>query len=185
MGGPPFKLGTFASSDRRFAGLVMADRVIDLAAIHPHFAKSSGARSGVLSNPGSVLDLLQDWVRNLATLQAISAFIANEGMDDEPVKSTAHPLGALGVLPLTIRPPKLLYAAANRLNKKSTRRNKTQGEPSNDQHHDVRGRVRRTPLGERNSGFCRVGTDSGTHGTASALAVAPQGARHHRHCDVF
>jgi 2,4-didehydro-3-deoxy-L-rhamnonate hydrolase len=113
MGGPPFKLGTFASADRRFAGLVMADRVIDLAAIHPHFAKSSGARSGVLSDPGSVLGLLQDWVRNFATLQAIAAFIANEGMDDEPVKSTAYPLGALRVLPPIIRPPKLLYAAAN------------------------------------------------------------------------
>jgi 2,4-diketo-3-deoxy-L-fuconate hydrolase len=113
MGGPPFKLGTFASADRRFAGLVMADRVIDLAAIHPHFAKSNGARSGVLSEPGSVLGLLQDWVRNFATLQAIAAFIANEGMDDEPVKSTAYPLGALRVLPPIIRPPKLLYAAAN------------------------------------------------------------------------
>ena len=86
MGGPPFELGTFASADRRFADLVMADRVIDLAAIHPHFAKSSGARSGVLSDPGSVLGLLQDWVRNFATLQAIAAFIANEGMDDEPGK---------------------------------------------------------------------------------------------------
>jgi hypothetical protein len=86
--------------------------VIDLAAIHPHFAKSSGARSGVLSDPGSVLGLLQDWVRNFATLQAIAAFIANEGMDDEPVKSTAYPLGALRVLPPIIRPPKLLYAGS-------------------------------------------------------------------------
>ena len=103
MGGPPFNLGTFASADRRFAGLVMDDHFIYLAAIHPHFARSSGARSGVLSNPGSVLDLLQDWVRNFATLQAIAAFIANEGMDDEPVESTAHPLDALRV----IRPPRL------------------------------------------------------------------------------
>ena len=45
--------------------------------------------------------------------------------------------------------------------KKSARCNKIQGEPSNDQHHDVRGRVRRTPLGERSSGFRRVGTDFG------------------------
>jgi hypothetical protein len=105
MGGPPFKLGTFASADRRFAVLVMGDHVIDLAAIHPHFAKSSG--SGVLSDPGSVLGLLQDWVRNFATLQAIAAFIANEGMDDEPVESTAHPLDALRVLPPIIRPPRL------------------------------------------------------------------------------
>ena len=113
MGGPSFKLGTFASADRRFAGLVMDDRAIDLATIHPHLAKSSGARSGVLSDPGSVLGLLRDWDRNFPILQAIAAFIANEGMDDKPVKSTAYPLGALRVLPLTIRPPKLLYAAAN------------------------------------------------------------------------
>jgi hypothetical protein len=92
MSGGPFKLGTFASAGRRFAGLVMGDRVIDLAAIHPHFAKSNGAQSGVLSDPGSVLGLLQDWDRNFPTLQAIAAFIAREGYDDEPVKSAAHAL---------------------------------------------------------------------------------------------
>ena len=80
MGGPSFKLGTIASADRRFAGLVMDDRAIDLATI-PHLAKSSGARSGVLSDPGSVLGLLRDWDRNFPLLQAIAAFIAEvEGL---------------------------------------------------------------------------------------------------------
>jgi 2,4-diketo-3-deoxy-L-fuconate hydrolase len=108
-----FKLGTFASPDRRFAGMVMDDRVIDLAAVHPHFAKSSGARSGVLSDPGSLLGMLQDWDRNFPVLQAIAAFITAEGADDDPVKSTVSRFDALRVLPPVIRPPKLLYAAAN------------------------------------------------------------------------
>ena len=113
MSGHPFKLGTFASAGRRFAGVVMDDRVIDLAAVHPHFAKSSGARSGVLSDPGSVLGLLQDWDRNFPVLQAIAAFITKQGTGDDPAKSAAHRLDALRVLPPIIRPPKLLYAAAN------------------------------------------------------------------------
>ena len=44
---------------------------------------------------------------------ASTAFTLPAHCGDEPVKSTAYPLGALRVLPPIIRPPKLLYAAAN------------------------------------------------------------------------
>ena len=114
MSGHPFKLGTFPSAGRRFAGVVMDDRVIDLAAVHPHFAKSSGARSGVLSDPGSVLGLLQDWDRNFPVLQAIAAFITKQGTGDDPGKIRGAPAGrTAGCCQPIIRPPKLLYAAAN------------------------------------------------------------------------
>jgi hypothetical protein len=78
MSDPTFALGTFASPNGRFAGLVMRNDVVGLSEGHKPFATSSHARRGVLREPISVLGLFQDWDRNFA-----------------------------------VRPPKLLYAAAN------------------------------------------------------------------------
>ena len=111
MGDPTFKLGTFALAGRRFAGLVMGDDVVDLAAIHEVFLKSGAARN--LSDVTSVLGLLRDWDRNFAVLQSIAALVAAEGRDSERINPAVHRLETLQILPPVIRPPKLLYAAAN------------------------------------------------------------------------
>ena len=141
MGGASFKLGTFASAGRRFAGLVIDEGVVDLAAAYPHFARSNGATSGVLSDPTSVLDLLQDWDRNFPVLQLIAAFFAKQRIDNDTVKATVHQLSALQVLPPIIRPPKLLYAAANYREhvagmRKTFRNGLPPIEPSNDYQAD-------------------------------------------------
>lgn len=64
-----FSLGTFSRDGRqRFAGLCLGDEVIPLQALHQD-ALRLGA--GWLET-ASVLDLLQDWDRNLAVLRAVA-----------------------------------------------------------------------------------------------------------------
>jgi 2,4-didehydro-3-deoxy-L-rhamnonate hydrolase len=113
MSGPTFKLGTFASSGRRFTGLVIGDDIFDLAELREVFVQSASARNGRLGDAMSVLGLLQDWDRNFDVLQSLAAFVAAEGIGSGPLKSSARRLETLQVLPPVIRPPKLLYAAAN------------------------------------------------------------------------
>ena len=108
-----FKLGTFETSGRRFAGLVTADRAVDLGTAHSAFADSRYGKRGRLSDPGSVLGLLQDWDRNFAALQSFAEFVGSEGFASGRLKGAVHQLDALKVLPPVIRPPKMLYAAAN------------------------------------------------------------------------
>ena len=125
----------------RFAGLVIDEGVVDLAAAYPHFARSNGATSGVLSDPTSVLGLLQDWDRNFPVLQLIAAFVVEQGIDNDTVKATVYQLSALQVLPPIIRPPKLLYAAANYREhvagmRKTFRNGLPPIEPSNDYQAD-------------------------------------------------
>src|SRR5262249_36727491 len=94
-------------------GLVMDDDIFDLAEVHGLFLQSGSARNDRLGDALSVLGLLQDWERNFDALQSITAFLAAEGTDDKRLKSFVHRLETLQVLPPVIRPPKLLYAAAN------------------------------------------------------------------------
>ncbi len=108
-----FKLGTFETAGRRFAGFVTGDRAIDLRAAHGTFADSSYGRQGPLTDPGSVLGLLQDWDRNFAALQRFAEFIGSEGLASSRLKGAVHHLEGLKILPPVIRPPKMLYAAAN------------------------------------------------------------------------
>ena len=63
-----FSLGTFSQDARRFAGLCLGERVIPLPAVH-----LEAARCGALWGQGaSVLELLQDWERNLAVLHVLA-----------------------------------------------------------------------------------------------------------------
>ena len=108
-----FKLGTFERGGRRFAGLVIGDHAVDLGAAHGAFADSSYGKRGRLTDASSVLGLLQDWDRNFAALQPFAEFVGSEGFASGRLTGAVHPLDALKILPPVIRPPKMLYAAAN------------------------------------------------------------------------
>jgi 2-keto-4-pentenoate hydratase/2-oxohepta-3-ene-1,7-dioic acid hydratase in catechol pathway len=108
-----FKLGTFEAAARRFAGFVTGDRTVDLGAAHSAFAESSYGRQGRLTDATSVLGLLQDWDRNFAALQRFAEFVGSEGFASSRLKGAVHSVEGLKVLPPVIRPPKMLYAAAN------------------------------------------------------------------------
>src|SRR5438105_842663 len=100
-GGPPrasrsckrtamnFSLGTFSQdAGRRFAGLCFGEQVIPLALTHGQ-ALRCGAR---WPEAASVLELLQDWERNLPVLQALANELAGE-------HEAAMPMSALHVHP--------------------------------------------------------------------------------------
>jgi 2-keto-4-pentenoate hydratase/2-oxohepta-3-ene-1,7-dioic acid hydratase in catechol pathway len=111
---PTFRLGTFALGDGRpFVGLVLGDGVADVAALHGAYAASRWASAGRLDATGSMLDLLADWPRSFAVLQAMAAFVAAEGAGSERVRPAMRRLDALRTLPPVQRPGKMLYAAAN------------------------------------------------------------------------
>jgi 2-keto-4-pentenoate hydratase/2-oxohepta-3-ene-1,7-dioic acid hydratase in catechol pathway len=114
MPDPVFRLGTFAHAGARpFVGLVLGDQVTDVAALHGAYADSSFARAGRLAAGGSMLELLGDWTRSFAVLQAMTAFLGSEGTASERVRPAVRRLDALRVLPPVLRPGKMLYAAAN------------------------------------------------------------------------
>jgi 2,4-didehydro-3-deoxy-L-rhamnonate hydrolase len=141
MSDPTFELGTFASSKGRFAGLVMRNDVVDLSEGYKLFAASSPFLRGVLREPISVLGLLQDWDRNFAALQSIAAFVLAEDPGSDDLRPAMHQLDVLQILPPIIRPPKLLYAAANyRENvagmRKTFRDNVAPIDPANDYQAD-------------------------------------------------
>jgi 2,4-didehydro-3-deoxy-L-rhamnonate hydrolase len=109
-----FRLGTFALGARRpFVGLVSGDEVADLDTLHGTYAKSRWATSGRLEATGSLLELLADWPRSFTVLQAMAAFIAEEGAASDRLRPAVHRLDALRTLPPVLRPGKMLYAAAN------------------------------------------------------------------------
>jgi 2,4-diketo-3-deoxy-L-fuconate hydrolase len=113
MADPVFRLGTFADGNRPFVGLVLGDDVVEVAALHAAYAGSSRAKAGQLAASGSMLDLLADWPRSFAVLQAMAAFAAAEGAASERVRPAVRRFGDLRVLPPVLRPGKMLYAAAN------------------------------------------------------------------------
>jgi 2-keto-4-pentenoate hydratase/2-oxohepta-3-ene-1,7-dioic acid hydratase in catechol pathway len=105
---PIFRLGTFAlGAGRPFVGLVTGDHVAAVGALHATYAASRWSKAGRLDATGSMLDLLADWPRSFAVLQAMAAFVASEGA------SAFRPRDSLRTLPAELRPGKMLYAAAN------------------------------------------------------------------------
>lgn len=74
----PFALGTFSIAGcPRFAGMVVGDRMIALEALKPIAA----ARGLVLAGAGSVLELLQNWQTNFATLRAVFDQVERDSAD--------------------------------------------------------------------------------------------------------
>jgi 2-keto-4-pentenoate hydratase/2-oxohepta-3-ene-1,7-dioic acid hydratase in catechol pathway len=88
-------------------GLVIGDGVADVGALHGAYAASRWAGAGRLAATGSMLELLADWARSFAVLQAMAAFVAAEGA------TAMRRLDTLRTLPPVLRPGKMLYAAAN------------------------------------------------------------------------
>ncbi len=85
-----FSLGTFSRADGvRFAGLCFGDRVHSLRVLHAQ-AVDCGAR---WSEGATVLDILQDWDRNLVVLRALAERLSPQGAS------------AMAMTTLTVHPP--------------------------------------------------------------------------------
>jgi 2-keto-4-pentenoate hydratase/2-oxohepta-3-ene-1,7-dioic acid hydratase in catechol pathway len=109
-----FALGTFARADgKSFPAMVVGGRAIALAVAHGAYAGSARAGGGLLSGTSSVLDLLQEWERNFGVLQAMFAFLSDEGLDSDRVRAAVSDIDQLDVLPPIQRPSKILNCAAN------------------------------------------------------------------------
>jgi 2,4-didehydro-3-deoxy-L-rhamnonate hydrolase len=109
-----FKLGTFAATGGgSFAAIVMGDDVIGIEAAHRAFRDSAAGRAAALGATRSIFALLEDWDANFAVLQAIVAFIANEGARSDRFAGAVARLGELRPLAPVQRPGKILNAAQN------------------------------------------------------------------------
>ena len=107
MNGSPFKLATLAKpGGSPFVAIVLGDDAIDLAAAHAAYCASG--RAGVLSAPGSILGLLENWDANFSVLQEIVSYLGKEGSQPGAAK-----LASLHALPPVARPGKMFYAAQN------------------------------------------------------------------------
>lgn len=83
-----FSLGTFSQADGvRFAGLCFGDRVHSLREFHAQ-AVDCGAR---WSEGVTVLDILQDWERNLAVLRALAERLSPQHASAVMSNLTVHP----------------------------------------------------------------------------------------------
>lgn len=98
-----FSLGTFSQADSvRFAGLCFGDRVLSLRSLHAQ-AVRCGAR---WSQGASVLDLLQDWERNLVVLRALAEHVSAP-------HASAVTISSLKVHPPVDLPRQVLCTGAN------------------------------------------------------------------------
>jgi 2-keto-4-pentenoate hydratase/2-oxohepta-3-ene-1,7-dioic acid hydratase in catechol pathway len=101
-GGVKFSLGTFSQAEgERFAGLCIAEGVVPLRAVHAQ-AVRCGAR---WPQEASVLDLLQDWDRNLAVLRDLAGQSAQ--------LASGVPMSSLRVHPPVDLPRQVLCTGAN------------------------------------------------------------------------
>jgi 2,4-diketo-3-deoxy-L-fuconate hydrolase len=98
-----FSLGTFSHADGvRFAGMCFGERVLPLRSLHAR-AVRCGAR---WSEGASVLELLQDWERNLAVLCALAEQVPELG-------ASAVTMSSLNVHPPVDLPRQVLCTGAN------------------------------------------------------------------------
>lgn len=98
-----FSLGTFSQADGvRFVGMCLGDRVLSLRTLHAQ-AVRCGAR---WSEGASVLDLLQDWERNLAVLRALAEQLSQQD-------ASAPTMSSLKVHPPVDLPRQVLCTGAN------------------------------------------------------------------------
>jgi 2,4-didehydro-3-deoxy-L-rhamnonate hydrolase len=112
MADTPFKLGTFSRSGGAFAAVVLGDHAIDIAGVHAAFRDTPTGKVGGLTAI-DLFGMLQDWDRNFAVLQALVAFIGEEGVQSDRINRAVSRLADLKPLPPVIRPYKMFYAAQN------------------------------------------------------------------------
>ena len=110
MNAERFSLGTFRLGDRKpFVALVAGETAIELVSLHARYLTSARASAGHLETCASLLEILEDWDRHFAVLQAMHGFAREEGAD----AFVTHALAALRPLPPVTRPSKILNCAAN------------------------------------------------------------------------
>jgi 2,4-diketo-3-deoxy-L-fuconate hydrolase len=96
-----------------FAALTIGEYAFEVAATHAAYRDSAWGRTGNLSACGSVLELLEDWSRNFAVLQAMADFIREEGPASDRLRAAVDLQDRLRPLPPVLRPSKILNCAAN------------------------------------------------------------------------
>ena len=102
-----FKLGTFSNNGGGpFVGLVIGEKIYTLS----HVAEAYGGK-GPTTTAG-IQDMLAEWDANFDALCAIADVVSNDGRDDADWGGVAT-LSDLKALPPILRPPKMIYAAAN------------------------------------------------------------------------
>ena len=100
-----FKLGTFAKgAGRPYAGLVLDDTVVDLAAVSRRLGTP-------LSEPVTLRAILGDWDANFESLRNAANQVASDGLDKW--RDAAAQLDSLRILPPVHPPGALLQSAAN------------------------------------------------------------------------
>ena len=106
-----FKLATYTGGTRRFCALVLDDETTcyDLGALWNAPATSPGARP----ERTDLLALLADWSRNFDAIATMASRLRAMGPDSPDIGDARHATAGLRVLPPVVRPPKMLYAAAN------------------------------------------------------------------------
>lgn len=109
-----FALASYSLAGRApFAALVMGEYAFEIAATHAAYRDSAWGRTGTLSATGSVQELLEDWSRNFAVLQAMADFVREEGPASERLRAAVQLQPQLRPLPPVLRPSKILNCAAN------------------------------------------------------------------------
>jgi len=102
----PFALGTFCvAGSPPFAGLVLGERVLAL-----HALRELAQKLGQTLTGSSMLELLEQWPRNLETLRALVAVL--DAPEHAAIAARALPVGRLRTL-APLQPRQILCAGAN------------------------------------------------------------------------
>jgi len=102
----PFHLGTFSTGDAsRFAGIVVADRVLPLRLAATLPVKDVGA----LADVSSVLRILEDWDQSFVLLQRLADYLAA----DSALLARLDPVEALDTHPPVDLPRQIFCSGAN------------------------------------------------------------------------
>lgn len=88
--------------------MVIGERALSLASIYPQYRRARGEKARRLTNPESLLGLLQDWDGNFDALNDVADFAGRERF-----KNGEGRFADLRKLPPVLRPGKMLYAAQN------------------------------------------------------------------------
>jgi len=104
-----FALATVsAAGSPPFVVMVMGERALSLASLYSYYRRARGEKTKRLTNPESLLGLLQDWDGNFDALSDIANFAVREKFKDCESR-----FADLRKLPPVLRPGKMLYAAQN------------------------------------------------------------------------
>ena len=114
MSGTEFKLATYAGNPGgRFAAIVLGDTALDIATVYPAYRRSPRGKAGPLTATDSLQAMLEGWDHNFPVLQAMVAFIEEEGVASSRFAAGRATIGTLRVLPPILRPGKIFNAAQN------------------------------------------------------------------------